>query len=146
MHAYLRSLLVSIACATTPCHADCIDDAAARYSTNPDVLRAIAFVESRARPDAVRVNTNGSVDRGMFQINSIHLPTLNRYGLDERHLHDACWSSYIAAWLLRAQMNRFGNTWEAIGAYHSPGSAERRQRYISLVQPVFARYSGRTVR
>ena len=44
--------------------ADCIEKAAATFGTNPDVLRAIAIVESKVRPQAVNVNPNGSVEAG----------------------------------------------------------------------------------
>lgn len=40
--------------------------------------RAIAFAESRLRPEATNTNVNGSTDCGIFQINSIH-------GLEDCH-------------------------------------------------------------
>ncbi len=35
-----------------------------------------------------------------------------------------CVSVYVAAWRLREMTNKYGNTWAAVGAYHSetPGS------------------------
>ena len=105
--------------------ADCIDGAAHRFGTNPDVLRAIAIVESRAKPHAVRNNVNGSTDRGLFQINSIHLAELSRAGFVPADLHDVCLSSNAAALLLVRKMLRFGNTWSAVGAYHSTSAAKR---------------------
>jgi len=39
----------------------------------PDIALAIAIAESKLNPNAVNTgNKNGSVDRGIFQINSIH--------------------------------------------------------------------------
>lgn len=38
----------------------------------PDVAIAIAKAESGLKPQATGYNNNGSVDRGIFQINSIH--------------------------------------------------------------------------
>lgn len=116
--------------------ADCIDGAAHRFGTNPDVLRAIAIVESRAKPHAVRNNLNGSTDRGLFQINSIHLAELSRAGFVPADLHDVCLSSNAAALLLARKMLRFGNTWSAVGAYHST-SAAKRDVYAAKVQKVF---------
>jgi hypothetical protein len=39
---------------------------------DPYLAAAVAMAESGGRIDAVNRNTNGSVDRGVFQINSIH--------------------------------------------------------------------------
>jgi hypothetical protein len=83
------------------------------------VLRAIGWNESHLDPAAMGHNANGSTDIGAFQINSAHLPDLARYGVTARLLGDGCVSAYVAAWQYRRQMDRFGNTWAAIGAYHS---------------------------
>jgi hypothetical protein len=99
--------------------ADCIDDAAAHHQVNAAVLRAIGWNESHLDPAAMGHNANGSTDIGAFQINSAHLPDLARYGVTARLLGDGCVSAYVAAWQYRRQMDRFGNTWAAIGAYHS---------------------------
>ncbi|WP_249215608.1 lytic transglycosylase domain-containing protein [Burkholderia contaminans] len=58
--------------------ADCFDDAASFHHVNPVILRAIAIVESGGKTDATNRNSNGSVDYGMMQINSIHLPSLGQ--------------------------------------------------------------------
>lgn len=116
--------------------ADCIEKAAATFGTHPDVLRAIAIVESKVRPQAVNVNPNGSVDRGLFQINSIHLPELAQAGIGPEDLHDVCLSSNVAALLLKRKMKVFGDTWAAVGAYHST-IPEKGERYIRKVRPVF---------
>jgi hypothetical protein len=99
--------------------ADCVDDAAAHHQVNALVLRAIGWHESRLDPAAVGHNANGSIDIGAFQINSAHLPDLARYGVSARLLADGCVSAYVAAWHYRRQMDRLGNTWGAVGAYHS---------------------------
>jgi len=106
-------------------HADCIDDAAARHQVNAAVLRAIGWQESRLHPQALGRNANGSVDIGAFQINSVHLPELRRHGIGRTALADGCTSADVAAWHYRRQIDRFGNGWQAIGAWHSatPGRA-----------------------
>lgn len=108
-----------------PSHADCFDDAATYHHVNADVLRAIAWEESNNRPDARRTNTNGSVDYGLMQINSVHLEALARFGIGTDDLMVPCKSVYIAAWHLQRQMAKYGNTWAAIGAYHSATPALR---------------------
>jgi soluble lytic murein transglycosylase-like protein len=54
-----------------------------------------------------------------MQINSVHLPVLARYGISRGTLLEPCKNVYIAAWHLRQMMNKYGDTWAAIGAYHS---------------------------
>ncbi len=83
------------------------------------ILRAIAWQESHNRPDAVHENANGSSDFGLMQINSVHLTALSAYGITASTLKQACPNVYVAAWHLRRKMLRHGNTWEAVGAYHS---------------------------
>jgi len=51
------------------------------FPENPKVMIAIAKAESNLDPNATNVNTNGSTDIGLFQINSIH-------GEDELSLFD----------------------------------------------------------
>lgn len=130
----LAGLLLA-AGAYTPVRADCIDDAAARHQVNAVVLRAIGWQESRLRPDAIGHNANGSVDLGAFQINSVHLPTLARYGIAPEALIDGCVSAEVAAWHYRRQVDRLGNTWAAVGAYHSatPGHAARYANRIAAI-------------
>ena len=99
--------------------ADCIDDAAMRHQVNPLVLRAIGWQESRLQPRAMGRNANGSIDVGAFQINSVHLGELGRYGIDRAALADGCTSAEVAAWHYRRQVERQGNSWLAVGAYHS---------------------------
>nr|WP_232431359.1 lytic transglycosylase domain-containing protein [Cupriavidus sp. UYPR2.512] len=107
------------ASAASPAHANCFDDAAAYQHVNPLILRAIAWRESHNQPGAVHMNTNGSTDYGVMQINSIHLGALSRYGITRDELMAPCKNIYIAAWQLRRQIMKYGNTWAAVGAYHS---------------------------
>lgn len=104
----------------------CLASAATFHGVNAVVLAAIGQHESGFRPSTIAHNTNGTVDRGIFGDNSIHLTDLSRYGVRAKDLHDACKSAYIAAWRLKGHVNRFGNTWKAVGAYHSttPGVLE----------------------
>jgi hypothetical protein len=48
-------------------------------ATEADVAAAIAMAESGGRPEVTNVNTNGSTDYGLWQINSVH-PDLLRQG------------------------------------------------------------------
>ncbi|CCD29718.1 Lytic transglycosylase, Invasion protein (pilT homolog) [Candidatus Glomeribacter gigasporarum BEG34] len=120
--------------------ADCFEDAARYQSVNPQILRAIAWLESRNRADAVHKNNNGSTDYGLMQINSVHLAALSRYGIVPEMLMHPCVSIYIAAWHLRQKMNRHGNTWQAVGAYHSE-KPERRHWYARQIIQILRKQS-----
>ncbi|KVC39107.1 BapC protein [Burkholderia pseudomultivorans] len=125
--------------ASASAHADCFDEAAKYQKVNPLILRAIAWQESRNRPTALNKNTNGSVDYGLMQINSIHLPALSRYGIDRDTLMEPCKNVYIAAWHLRQKMNRYGNTWQAVGAYHSE-TPSLRDKYARQIADILSQW------
>lgn len=111
---------------------DCFLAAGAYQHVSPVVLQAIAWQESHGNPLALHRNRNGSVDYGMMQINSIHLAVLSRYGLSAADLMNPCANVYVAAWYLHQMVIKYGNTWEAIGAYHSETPAER-DRYAHAI-------------
>jgi len=110
----------------------CVGQAAAFHRVNADILHTIILVESDGRPHVVNRNSNGTLDIGMAQINSIHLPELSRYGIHSSHLFDECVAAFVAAWHYARQVRRLGNTWQAIGAYHSR-TPHHNQRYQHLV-------------
>lgn len=118
------------------CRADCFDAAAVYQNVNPTTLRGIAVVESQNNPKALNRNKNGSVDFGLMQVNSIHLTELKRYGVHKRDLMNSCKNIYVAAWLLRRSMNRYGNTWKAVGGYHSNTPGEREQYALKVQKAV----------
>jgi len=128
----MKYLLVLLMLVSPLASADCFNRAAKYYHVNHEVLRAIAQVESSLNPNAIRKNKNGSVDRGLMQINSIHLPLLNKYGIHKKDLMDGCSSIYVGAYLLKRSVDRYGNTLEAIGSYHSATPGER-DKYTKLV-------------
>lgn len=113
----------------------CIPAAAQHHRIDPRLLRAVLKVESDLRPWAMGRNANGTVDMGMAQINSIHLPELARHGIHSQHLFDPCVASYVAAWLLRKNIDRHGLTWFGVAAYHSL-TPEHNQRYQGLLMKV----------
>lgn len=104
----------------------CFEEASKKYGLNPDLLRAIAKVESGFNKSAINRNSNGSVDIGLMQINSVWL---NRLGLDKsKLLNDPCLNINVAAYILSDCIDRHGYTWEAIGCYNAV-SQHKRVRY-----------------
>jgi soluble lytic murein transglycosylase-like protein len=134
-----RLALAVVMLATVPARADCIDTAAARHRVNSDLLRAIAYFESALNPAAVHKNVNGTVDIGLMQINSAHLPELARYGVDRAKLSDACVNAEVGAAYLQDRTMRFGPTWLAVGEYHSHTPALRAAYAKSIHDIYFSR-------
>ena len=114
----------------TEASAFCFDEAGAQYGINPQILRAIAKVESNFNPTAINYNTNGSYDFGLMQINSIWAPTIGKERWNS--LGDPCSSVKTGAWILSMCMNKYGYTWKAIGCYNSQ-TPDKRDRYSKKV-------------
>jgi soluble lytic murein transglycosylase-like protein len=108
------------------------ETAAARYGVNASVLYAIAQQESSLNPAAINLNTDGSYDFGLTQINSLWLPHLSKFGITATHLMDPCTNLNVGAYILSLSMQRYGNTWQAIGAYHSSTPWRRDQYALSI--------------
>src|SRR4051812_15716482 len=107
----------------TPCIAlGCWDEAGQRYGVSPQLLYAMAQVESGLNPHAANrshLARTQSYDIGLMQINSSNLRGLARFGIKEADLYDACTNIHVGAWLLSQQFTRHGVSWEAVGAYNA---------------------------
>ncbi|KJK21064.1 hypothetical protein UB46_29245 [Burkholderiaceae bacterium 16] len=137
------AVAASVGVLAFPCtaHAFCFDEAAARYGVNPYVLRGIAFVESGLRGNIVNRNADGSIDYGAMQINSVHLGELKRFGIAPARLMDPCTNVMVGAYLYRRKIERYGNSWLAVGAYHSE-TPEYRDAYWPRVKAAVESWTG----
>lgn len=108
----------------------CFDEAGAQYGINPQILQAIAKVESDFNPRATNWNRNGTYDFGLMQINSSWAPALGKERWNA--LGDVCTNIKTGAMILADCMKRYGYTWEAIGCYNSR-TPDKRDRYAWLV-------------
>ena len=115
---------------------DCFEEAGKMYKIPPMLLQSIAWVESRYDKNAKNQNTNGSVDMGVMQINSLWLEPLSEYGVQKKHLYNACYNISIAAWILRKQINEVGYNWQAVAHYHSR-TPDRGESYARKVARVY---------
>jgi soluble lytic murein transglycosylase-like protein len=108
----------------------CFEEAGSLYNVSPQILWAIAKVESGFRPDAVNRNTDGSYDFGLMQINSSWAQVL---GSDLwSSLGDPCINVKVGAWILSGCVRKHGYTWEAVGAYNA-SKKHKRVKYARKV-------------
>ena len=123
--------IITVACFDA--HACTWDDIGARYGIHPYLLAAVAQHESNLDPAAIRQNKNGSRDIGLMQINSIHLPELAKHGISEQDLLNPCTNLAVGAWLMKRHQINYGNTWEAVGVYHS-ATPSYKWKYAQKIQ------------
>lgn len=118
--------------------ADCFDDAANYHRVKVSVLRAIAMQENSRCDATIRKNTDRSIDVGCMQINSVHFNELSRHNIYPSDLLDKCKNIYVGAWHYKKKIIKYGDTWQAVGAYHSetPG---RRDAYAYLVYKIWVK-------
>lgn len=98
--------------------ATCWEVASESYGIPVNVLKAVAKTESGFNAKAHNGNSNGSYDVGIMQINSSWLPKLEKYGVTEESLRDACTNVKVGAWILSNNAKKLGWNWNAIGAYN----------------------------
>ena len=103
----------------------CMAVTAAFYHLPPRVLPSIQAVEG-GKVGTVRINTNGSADLGLMQINTIWVGPLaavthlDREIVVDRLLNDPCFNIAASGAIMRLYLNEVhGNLMAAIGYYHS---------------------------
>lgn len=120
-------------------NAFCFDEAGKVFDINPQLLKAIAYTESRLDPNAINsANSNGTADYGLMQINSSWFKKLADFGVSESSvINEPCVNVHVGAWILAQNMAQSGDGWLAVGAYNAGYRESRknaRERYIALVQ------------
>lgn len=119
-------IFLSIACGSCYAHAslvDCIISAANEYDLPANDLLAIASIEN-GRNGAVSRNKNGSVDMGVFQLNSVHWEEKGQFRGKvslERALNDGCYAAKIAAYIVKNNYTKYPkkDRWEVLSYYNS---------------------------
>ncbi len=126
-------LLLLLLCASVPAKtgAYCFEEAGGRYRIAPELLHAMARIESNFQPHAVNRNRDGSYDYGVMQINSRWSGVLGKEAW--LRLGEPCFNVQVGAWILAQCIQRHGYTWEAVGCYNA-SSREKRKRYIQRVK------------
>ncbi|MEM5854086.1 MAG: lytic transglycosylase domain-containing protein [Candidatus Aenigmatarchaeota archaeon] len=109
---------------------ECFVSAGRYYGVDPYLLYSIALVESGLNLRAMNVNRNGTVDRGVMQINSSWDSYLKRHGVDLRLVWDACYNVHLGAMVLKHCMNMYGSSWKAVDCYNKGSRAKENSAYV----------------
>lgn len=98
----------------------CSIQAANRYGIPASVMLAVASQEG-GRPWQTVMNTNGTIDYGPMQINTVWLADLRKYGIIPNDVQAGCYPYYLAAWRLYQHLkkDKSGDFWQKIANYHS---------------------------
>ena len=122
---------------------DCFDRAGKDYHIDPDLLRAIAFRESSMNPHAMNIITPQKYAVGEMQIHSQNFPHLSQFGITPQKLYaDGCMNIYTGAYYLALAFNRWGVSWDAVGAYYAgfaktPVQAAKRNKYAGEIHGIY---------
>lgn len=157
MKRLLVALVLAGSVATAPARAEQIslapmfEDAAHAWGVPAALTQAIARVESGLSPWVLNIEGRGyhfdskekvlekakeaeaeerSFDSGVMQVNNFWL---KKYGIPLEAAIDPLANIYLGSWILKQEIDRHGQTWNAVGAYHSPNE-DRGRRYAEMVK------------
>jgi hypothetical protein len=126
--------------------------AAAFYHLPPRVLPSIQIVEG-GKVGLARINTNGTADLGLMQVNTIWVRPLAESAhvtpgtVVDHLLNDPCYNIAASAAIMRVYLTEaHGNLMAAIGYYHShtPGlGTEYQDKVIAAATALFSRQNRR---
>lgn len=117
-----------------------VSDAILQYADEYNIPLSLAFAlahtESKFKVNAMHKNTNGSIDRGLFQLNNTSFPKL-----EESDFYDPKISARYGLAHLRFCLNTAGNDIAALAMYNAGTNKVRRNNtpqitlnYISQIQ------------
>jgi soluble lytic murein transglycosylase-like protein len=122
---------------------DCFEAAGQDAGIDPDLLRAIAWQESRLNYSAIGKNPGTGYGMGLMQIDSQHLGNMKERGIDRELLvSDICTNIYSGALILAKAFNKWGPTWEAVGAYNAgfAGTPKQHFRRMAYARKIYTVY------
>lgn len=119
----------------------CAFEVGPRYGVPVNLVIAVAEVEG-ARPHTVKKNSDGSLDVGRMQINSIHFDDLAQYGITPQHLMEpGCYPVELATWMIARHMQGCkADLWTCVARYHSK-TPQNNIEYQRKLIPAAARWS-----
>lgn len=125
----------------------CFNEAGEKYKIDPALLKSIAMQESGLNAKAINKNKrNGkvvSIDYGVMQINSTHIPGLIKLGVIKSHedlLNNPCLNVQVGAWVLAKHLRKCGVNWECLGSYNGGFSEKNKQIRLNYAKRIYSKY------
>lgn len=129
-----RAVLLGLALAGlgSAVQASCEVQAAEHHSVAVQVLQAVMRVESTSPVRSVVQEPDGTFDVGAGRVGRFSVAALSSAGVVPSGANSACLLAYVTAWHLGRQVQRYGNTWWALGAFSSEATYYN-NRYQALL-------------
>lgn len=139
---------IAFSCVSWDATAFCFLQAGARYSIDPLLLKAIARHESNLVPTAINYNKDSkgritSVDYGVMQVNSTHIPELKRAGVIQSNddlIKNPCLNVQIGAWILAKHLRQCGVNWMCLGSYNAGFNAGNDKKRMMYAKKIYSLY------
>lgn len=131
------AIVIFIAVFSFNSYAFCFENAGEYYGVNPNLLKAIATVESSLNPSVINKSENSL---GLMQIHPQWFSRLSEFDITpDLLLSDPCINVNAGAWILAWNFKTHGKNWNSVGAYNAGFSKKRhvqnnRDIYISKVK------------
>ncbi|MFP2370953.1 lytic transglycosylase domain-containing protein [Escherichia coli] len=127
----------------------CFNEAGTMFRIEPNLIKAIALVESNLKKDSIgknrdKKNNIKSFDYGLMQINQMHIPMLKKRGIikDERDLLDnPCLNIKIGTEILYKHFSRCGMTWQCLGTYNAGFAMDNKKKRLQYAQKIYIVYT-----
>ena len=127
----------------------CFNEAGTMFRIEPNLIKAIALVESNLKKDSIgknrdKKNNIKSFDYGLMQINQMHIPMLKKRGIikDERDLLDnPCLNIKIGTEILYTHFSRCGMTWHCLGTYNAGFAMDNQKKRLQYAQKIYIVYT-----
>ncbi|EEQ9430084.1 lytic transglycosylase domain-containing protein [Escherichia coli] len=127
----------------------CFNEAGTMFRIEPNLIKAIALVESNLKKDSIgknrdKKNNIKSFDYGLMQINQMHIPMLKKRGIikDERDLLDnPCLNIKIGTEILYKHFSRCGMTWQCLGTYNAGFAMDNQKKRLQYAQKIYIAYT-----
>ncbi|MCD3848040.1 lytic transglycosylase domain-containing protein [Escherichia coli] len=127
----------------------CFNEAGTMFRIEPNLIKAIALVESNLKKDSIgknrdKKNNIKSFDYGLMQINQMHIPILKKRGIikDERDLLDnPCLNIKIGTEILYKHFSRCGMTWQCLGTYNAGFAMDNQKKRLQYAQKIYIVYT-----
>lgn len=119
------------------------------FRIEPNLIKAIALVESNLKKDSIgknrdKKNNIKSFDYGLMQINQMHIPMLKKRGIikDERDLLDnPSLNIKIGTEILYKHFSRCGMTWQCLGTYNAGFAMDNQKKRLQYAQKIYIVYT-----